>query len=122
MRHPLTVAALAVGVLALAVGGTAGAAPARAHATTVHVTAKDFSFALSRTSVKRGPVTFVIRNAGHTDHDFSIAGKTSKTIAPGVKTTLKVTFGKAGRFRYSCTVDGHADLGMHGVLHVTASG
>lgn len=115
-------ALLPLAVPALAVAGPAAARPARAHPITLHVTAKDFSFALSRTSVKRGRVTFVIRNTGHTDHDFSIAGKTSKTIGPGDQTTLRITFGKAGRYRYSCTVDEHADLGMRGVLRVTASG
>jgi uncharacterized cupredoxin-like copper-binding protein len=118
MRRPL---AAAVPLAVLAATGYANATPQRVHAKTtrVDVVAKDFSFALSRKSVPRGRVTFRIRDAGHADHDFAIAGRTSKTIAPGMKTTLTVDFAKDGSFPYRCTVDGHADLGMKGVLHVS---
>jgi plastocyanin len=57
--------------------------------TTVKVTAKDYSFTLSTKTVKHGKVTFTIRNSGHTAHDFSIAGHTSKQIGPGKSTTLR---------------------------------
>jgi len=108
---------------ALALGAAVGAA---AHPLThstgnvekVAVTAKDFSFKLSPTTVHHGSVTFTIKNAGKTRHDFAIAGHTSKTIAPGKSTTMTVTL-KAGKYPYRCTVDSHAKLGMKGTLHVT---
>jgi plastocyanin len=109
---------LAVSVAALALTGTALASPAATHATTVKVTAKDYSFALSAKKVKPGRVTFVIKNTGSAVHDFAIAGHQSKTIAPGKTTRLTVMFKKPGRYHYSCTVDSHAELGMKGTLVV----
>jgi uncharacterized cupredoxin-like copper-binding protein len=107
---PATV--LALGALA------AGGATAATRTTTVKVTAKDFSFALSRKSVPHGRVTFTIKNAGRAEHDFAIAGHSSKTIAAGKSTSLTVML-KPDRYPYRCSVDGHADLGMRGVLKVT---
>lgn len=92
----LTILALTAAVLAIAGAGASGV-PAATRATVVQVTTKDFSFALSTKAVKRGPVTFVIRNAGHAEHDFAIAGHRSKTIAPGKTTRLTVTL-KPGRY------------------------
>jgi uncharacterized cupredoxin-like copper-binding protein len=97
------------------VGGTV--AQASSAATTVNVTAKDFSFKLSKRTVNSGRITFVIKNSGHADHDFAIAGHHSKTIAPGKTTRLTVRL-KPGKYTYKCTVDSHAELGMKGVLRV----
>ena len=95
-----------------------GVASAAVRSTTVRVTAKDYSFTLSTKTVKHGKVTFMIKNSGHTAHDFSIAGHTSKQIAPGKSTTLTVTL-KKGHYPYKCTIDSHMQLGMKGVLKVT---
>jgi len=108
----------AVPAAALVALVAAGVAPAAVRSTTVKVTAKDYSFALSTKTVKHGKVTFTIRNAGHTVHDFSIAGHTSRQIGPGKSTTLTVML-KKGRYPYTCTVDSHKALGMKGVLQVT---
>jgi plastocyanin len=108
---------LSVAGLAFAGVGTAAAGPSATQATTVKVTAKDFSFVLSTKTVKHGQVTFVIHNASPAMHDFAIAGHRSKTIGPGQTTRLTVTL-KPGRYPYKCTVDSHADLGMKGVLRV----
>jgi uncharacterized cupredoxin-like copper-binding protein len=110
--------ALTVLALALTGVGAATAAPAAQRTKTVRVTAKEYSFALSRTSVPHGKVKFVIENTGSSDHDFAIAGHVSKTIGPHASTTLVVSL-KKGRFPYRCTVDSHEELGMKGVLHVT---
>jgi uncharacterized cupredoxin-like copper-binding protein len=104
-----------VSVLALTV---AGAGSAATRTSIVKVTAKDYSFVLSPKTVPHGRVTFVLKNMGHADHDFAIAGKHSKTIGPGKTTKLTVTL-KRGRYPYSCTVDSHAKLGMRGMLRVT---
>jgi uncharacterized cupredoxin-like copper-binding protein len=108
----------AAAMLALAAAGPAAARTSSVRSTTVKVEAKDFSFVLSPKVVHRGRVTFVIRNAGRTPHDFAIAGHTSKVIGPGKTTRLTVTL-KRGRYPYRCTVDSHARLGMKGVLRVT---
>jgi plastocyanin len=81
------------------------------------VTAKDYSFKLSKQTVNPGRVTFVISNTGHTSYNFSIAGRHSKTISPGQTARLTVTL-KRGRYPYKCTIDSHAQLGMKGVLRV----
>jgi len=100
----------------------AGTGAARAQPTftvhTVRVTAKEYRFALSTSKVSAGRVKFVIKNIGATEHDFAIAGHTSRTIGPGQSTTISVTL-KRGTYPYRCTVDSHAELGMKGVLHVT---
>jgi plastocyanin len=109
---------LAAFVLAVAGVGTARAATSTGKAVTeVRVTAKDFSFALSRKSVPHGRVEFVIKNAGKTAHNFEIAGHTSKTIQPGKSTTMSVQL-KAGSYPYKCAVDSHSKLGMKGTLRV----
>jgi plastocyanin len=115
MIRSILVAATATLVLA----GGALAAPSAAHATTVKVTAKDFSFTLSTKTVKPGRVTFVIYNDSPALHDFAIAGHRSRTIGPEKTTRLTVTL-KPGRYPYTCTVDSHAELGMKGVFRVRA--
>jgi plastocyanin len=86
-------------------------------ATTVTVTATEFSFRLSKSSVPHGTVVFTVANKGKVAHDFSISGKTSSLVAPGKSTTLTVTLA-AGKLLYVCTVPGHAAAGMKGNLTV----
>jgi uncharacterized cupredoxin-like copper-binding protein len=106
---------LAVAALALAVVPFAAA---RTHSTTVTVKAKEFSFALSTKTVAKGTVTFKVVNAGKLSHDFKIAGKKTALISPGKTAKLVVTFRKAGKYAYTCTVPGHAAAGMKGTLTV----
>ena len=91
---------------------------ATAASTAVTVKATEFKFALSKSSVRRGTVSFKIKNSGHIKHDFKINGKKTKLLSPGASITLKVAFGKAGKFSYVCTVPGHAQAGMKGKLTV----
>jgi plastocyanin len=113
-----SLAVLAALSLALVGAGGAAAGGSAVRTTTVHVTAKDFSFGLSTKTVRHGRVTFVIKNTSAALHDFAIAGHTSKTIGPGKTTRLTLTL-KRGSYPYKCTVDSHAELGMKGVLRVT---
>ena len=112
MRYAIAVAALALALVAAEIPA------ATAASTTVTVKASEFKYTLSKTKVPRGTVTFKIKNAGHLQHDFKINGKKSKMVSPGQSTTLKVTFSKAGKFTYLCTVSGHAQAGMKGKLTV----
>ena len=109
--------AAVVGVLAQT-APAASKAPASAKATvTINVTAVDFKFRLSKTSVPKGSVvTFKVVNRGHSPHDFDFPTlrKGTNYIAPGKAATYKVVFSKAGRFRFVCTVPRHAELGMAG--------
>lgn len=123
MRGRLLVFSAVVATLALAVpliAVAARAAGGAGQATAVNVTAgkpTEFRFTLSKKSVAKGVVTFRIANRGKLEHDFKIAGKTSKELRPGTSTTLRVTL-KKGKSRYLCTVPGHAAAGMRGTLTV----
>jgi uncharacterized cupredoxin-like copper-binding protein len=93
-----------------------------AKATTVTVTAakpSEFSFTVAPKRVPHGLVTFKVTNKGALPHDFSIGGRRTKLLSPGQSATLRVTFGKAGKYAYLCTVTGHAAAGMKGTLVVT---
>jgi uncharacterized cupredoxin-like copper-binding protein len=112
MKHVGTAVALLTSGALLVAPATVGAA------SKVSVKASEFKFSLAKKSVGKGKVKFTIKNAGHVAHNFKINGKKSKTLAAGKSTTLSVTFKKAGKYKYLCTVDGHASLGMKGTLTV----
>lgn len=121
------VALLGLGALMVAVAAS-GVLPGISSASTTksapqHVTviAKEFSFQLSQKSVNTGTVIFTVKNEGHLQHDFAIAGKKTPLISPGKSATLQVTFKKKGHFNYRCTVPGHAAAGMKGVLTVVVA-
>jgi len=113
---------LALGLAGLAAGmsaasGTAG--PTASEATTrVTVSATDFKFRLSKARVPTGTVIFTVVNRGKIAHDFKIAGKKTRQLAPGQRATLRVKISRRGRFSYICTLPGHAAAGMKGVLAV----
>jgi uncharacterized cupredoxin-like copper-binding protein len=89
--------------------------------TNVAVTAgkpSELRFTLSRKTVPKGTVVFKVTNRGKSSHDFKIAGKKTKLLAAGKTATLRVTIAKAGKYRYLCTVPGHAASGMRGTLTV----
>lgn len=114
-RRLTLIAALSVAALALA-----SAAAAASNATVVNVTAgkpAELRFTLSKKTVSKGVVTFKVVNRGALEHDFKIAGKVTKRLAPGKTATLRVTL-KKGKFPYLCTLPGHAAAGMKGVLTV----
>ena len=90
-----------------------------ATATTVRVAAKDtLRFTLSRKSAPHGKVIFKVTNKGRIKHDFKIAGKKTKLLKHNQTVTLTVTL-KKGKFKYLCTVPGHAAAGMKGVFKAT---
>ena len=117
-RISLTARLMSAAALLAVLGIVAGPAlGARTHATAaaVTVTASEFKFKLSKLSVPHGKVVFTLVNKGKLAHDFKINGKKTSLIAPGKSTKLTVTF-KAGKFKYLCTVPGHAAAGMKGTL------
>ena len=84
---------------------------------TVAVTATEFRFDLSRTSVPHGRVVFTLVNKGKIAHNFFIDGKSTPLVSPGKSAKLTVTL-TTGKFVYVCTVPGHAAAGMKGTLTV----
>jgi uncharacterized cupredoxin-like copper-binding protein len=117
MRRVVIVAAVVLGV-AMCSLPVAAARTGGTKKTTVKVTATEFKFKLSRAAVPKGKVIFKVKNAGKLQHDFKIAGKRTRLLAPGKSATLTVVFKKAGKYRYICTVPGHAAAGMNGKLRV----
>jgi glucose/arabinose dehydrogenase len=120
-------AALALGAAAgfsagRAVAGRHPAAAPKPRRTTVTVTLVDFRIRLSRTSVPVGTVVFHVTNRGATVHDLVFPGHgRTRLLRPGQKQTIVIRFGKKGLYRYLCSVPGHAELGMKGVLGVGRS-
>ena len=105
---------LVAAVSALGGAGSAGA-------TTVTVTAgkpSEFRFTLSKKTVAKGATTFKVTNKGSLSHDFKVGGKKTATLKKGKSGAFTVTFKKAGKFAYLCTLPGHAAGGMKGTLTV----
>jgi len=93
-------------------------ATAKTSTTTVNVKAtQTLKFVLSTKTVKAGTVIFKVSNTGSIPHDFKIAGKKTPLIGGHKSSTLKVTL-KKGKYKYLCTVPGHAAAGMTGTITV----
>ena len=100
----------------------AGAQQTSAKVTTINVTAgkpAEFRFTLSKKTAPSGIVIFKVTNNGALPHDFKINGHKTKLLTPGGAQTLKVTFLKAGKYPFLCTVTGHAAAGMKGTFTVS---
>ena len=110
------IAAVSLVAAVSALGGAGSTA-----ATTVAVTAgkpAELKFTLSKKTVAKGVTTFKVTNKGALSHDFKIAGKKTPSLKKGKSATITVTFKKAGKFAFLCTVPGHAAGGMKGTLTV----
>jgi uncharacterized cupredoxin-like copper-binding protein len=104
-------------VLAVSAQSALAAKSASKAAVTVNVTAVDFKFRLSKTSVPKGSVvTFKVTNRGNAPHDFDIPTlrKGTAYLAPGKSASFKMVASKSGSLRFVCTVPRHAELGMTG--------
>jgi uncharacterized cupredoxin-like copper-binding protein len=118
VRNVVQVAGLgAAAALTVVAPGAVAAGSATPQRVTVGMS--EFKFAIAPKTVKKGVVTtFALTNKGTIGHDFKVGGKKTAIIAAGKKGTLKVTFKKAGRYPYLCTLPSHAAAGMKGVLTV----
>lgn len=123
MRHRKAIAAAAlvagVSTVLIATSGV-GATNEMTAPVKVTVTMTDFKFKLSRTTVpKNTQVIFTVVNKGPSPHDFDVATtKGTPVIQVGSRTTQKVTFKRAAKLRFVCTVPRHAAFGMTGNLTV----
>jgi uncharacterized cupredoxin-like copper-binding protein len=116
----------AAAVLGTTAPALAGRQPAAARAVSrtalvarVTVAASEFKFVLSKKSAKRGIVIFKVTNVGKLKHDFQIDRRKTRMLSHGQSETLRVVFARAGHYTYTCTVPGHAALGMKGVFTIT---
>ena len=94
--------------------------------------AKEFKFNLSKSALKKGVVAFKVSNGGALPHDFKVCssnkgtltantctGRSTPLVSPGQTDTLRVTFLRSGTYEYLCSVPGHAQAGMKGLIKVS---
>ncbi len=118
-RRVIAVAAAVAGVSTVLVAANGAGAANEATPVKVTVTMSDFKFRLSKASVPRNtPIVFTVINRGPSPHDFALPGKKTPVKPSGTQSTLRVTFSRAGKVRYVCTVPRHASFGMVGNLTV----
>jgi uncharacterized cupredoxin-like copper-binding protein len=91
---------------------------------TISATETEFKIVLSTTTVKAGPVTIEVKNAGKIQHDLIVNGQGITSGTPrlngGQSKSLNVTL-KPGTYDVFCSVPGHKQLGMDAKLTVTKS-
>ena len=94
------------------------AAPAR-----LQVVAREFSFGLSRTTLRAGPAVIELANFGEDPHDLRLQRVGSRHIAgigviePGQRGELSLKLVR-GRYSLWCSVANHRKLGMRATLVV----
>jgi hypothetical protein len=91
----------------------------------LQVTAKEFTFSLSRPSVPAGATTVELLNNGEDEHDLLVQREggsgprhTVGTASPGGGTVAKTLSLSAGRWTLWCSLAGHKELGMRATLQV----
>lgn len=110
-----------------AVQTQAQAAPAAQAATDVKVVATDLKFNPATIQAKAGqPVKIVMENKGAIEHDIAFptlkadkpAASLKALAKPGQTVTLEFTPTAKGSYEYICTIPGHKEAGMKGVINV----
>jgi nitrite reductase (NO-forming) len=87
----------------------------------ITISGSEFAFTPATVTVKKGQqVEITFKNTGKYPHNLTITdlGVKSNTIKPGEQDVVTFTPDKTGNFAFMCTVPGHADKGMTGVLKV----
>lgn len=89
----------------------------------VQVTAVEYSFTLSRTSVPAGKVIFEFVNQGQDEHNLNIvpaegpvAGAFANTPSKGISDEQVIL--RAGTYTLFCSLPEHKQKGMKATLHV----
>ena len=89
----------------------------------VTVELDDFFIEPSEIRLEPGDASITVRNNGKTQHDFTVTGLTAtKLLDPGTEETIALTGLEAGSYDFICSVPGHADGGMKGVITVAEGG
>lgn len=87
----------------------------------ITVDGNEFAFTPSMITLKNGQTAEItFKNTGKYAHNLTISdlGVKSKIVQPGEQDTFTVTPDKIGKFAFVCTIPGHADKGMKGILTV----
>ncbi|HEY7822530.1 MAG TPA: cupredoxin domain-containing protein [Acidimicrobiia bacterium] len=84
------------------------------------VTATEFAFSPDELSATVGePVNLRLVNAGDLPHDLVIPDLDIRLAAgPGQQATIGIEVDEAGSYQFVCSLPGHADAGMTGLLTV----
>jgi FtsP/CotA-like multicopper oxidase with cupredoxin domain len=89
---------------------------------TIEIHAFDLGFEPATVDVPAaGTYTVTFTNDGAVDHDLTFEGQPTQAAAPGETVTFEVTIPEGGT-TFLCTVPGHADGGMTGVVTVGGEG
>ncbi len=68
-----------------------------------------------------GAVQLKVTNVDTQTHNLSVLGQVTPDLAPGESAVLDLGTLGEGEYPIQCDISGHADAGMKGTLHVTAS-
>jgi Cu+-exporting ATPase len=112
-----------VGVVSLAIAGGVLAADRAIDGITqpVDVTARDFRFTPPDVTVRAGEwVTLTFSNADPVVHDWMVEGVPNVDVParPGQTARLRFVLGEPGTYTVLCSIPGHAQVGMVGMLVV----
>ncbi|XID93791.1 cupredoxin domain-containing protein [Paenibacillaceae bacterium WGS1546] len=85
------------------------------------VQAKEYSFNPGSIHIRLGQkVKITLDNTGQIEHDFEIVGTNIHIhAAPGKKSSLVVSFDRAGYYQVICTLPGHKEAGMTASMQVS---
>lgn len=124
--HPgaSAIVALATGVVVLALAGCGGGDDADLPAVEgptaprLEVRASEMSFAPDAVAVAAGQVEVVLHNEGQMLHDLRIGEEPFIVEAGAGQTATGSVALEPGRYEIYCSLPGHRDAGMEGVLEV----
>lgn len=128
MAGPGMVAGPGLAVAAPPIQAPAQAAPAALPAAEFKIVGTDLKFSHPTITAKVGqPVTVVLENKGMIEHDIAFptikadkpAASLKAVAKPGQSATIEFTPTAAGTYEYICTIPGHKEAGMKGIINVT---
>jgi uncharacterized cupredoxin-like copper-binding protein len=125
----------ALGAVVLAVGACGGGddTPVRDKDATLQLTVDEYRIRPQALKVRPGRVHIVVRNHGKLTHNVKVESEPTgeaepvvvfggtPTAHPGETVSAKVVL-SPGRYRLSCTIANHDNLGQYGVLEVEPYG
>ncbi|MEX0951311.1 MAG: cupredoxin domain-containing protein [Gammaproteobacteria bacterium] len=87
----------------------------------IELIAEEFAFLPAEIEIEAGQIlTITLKNHGALAHNITFTNMDieTETIQGGSETTTQVRFDQSGRYEYICSVPGHANAGMRGVVIV----
>ncbi len=133
-RSVLSIGAFGVAIIALifafyTLGSSSDDEPATvepgtsAAATTVDISLTEFAMTPAMPTVPPGAVSLRVTNSGTAIHNLAFtegSSATTRDLQPGESQTITLDSVEAGDLPFICTIPGHAESGMKGMLMVAA--